>query len=220
MAEFEYIAPGSRSGLLRLATVAEIANELLDGGLAVLPTETGYMLAALATSEEAILRAFAVKQRDLKHTMHVACSSLDMVRDVADTDARVRRLIGELTPGPITVVTRQTSRLPDRLVTVNGTVGIRVPDNPATLQVISAVGAPLTATSLNRAGEPPTSIDRQELELLGWPSRRTVYVVEDEGSIGYDRPSTVVRVAGSDLEILREGPVSEEVVRDVWKACA
>jgi L-threonylcarbamoyladenylate synthase len=215
MAKFEYLASRSPTALLRLGEAAKVADALRGGGLAVLPTETGYMLAALATDEPAILRVFRVKGRDLANTMHIACSSLEMVRDVARITPTAARLLSELTPGPITVVVNQTPRLPSRLVTVNGTVGIRVPDHPATLQIIDSVGSPITATSLNRAGEPPSSIDRHDLELLDWPAESVVYVVEDDNAIRYTSPSTLVRVTGPDMEILRVGPITESTIRAV-----
>jgi L-threonylcarbamoyladenylate synthase len=207
-----YLSVRPASGLLSLADAGRVADGLRAGGLAVLPTETGYLLAALATSEDAVLAAFAVKDRPLSNVMHVACSSLEMAASIAQLPAPARRLLGELTPGPLTVVVRQTNRLPDRLVTLDGTVGIRVPDHPATLQVIAEVGAPVTATSLNRTGEPPSGIDRHALELLSWPPKGVVSVVEDDRSIAYALPSTLVRVTGPTLEILRPGPIAEEAL--------
>src|SRR5215469_784279 len=144
--------------MLTLSEVARIAGSLRSGSLAVLPTETGYMLAALANSMPAIERAFAVKQRDPAQVMHVACASVAMAASVGKLTPAALRLLGAFTPGPLSVIVAKTAALPDRLVTVNGTVGIRVPDHPATLQVIAEVGVPLTATSLNVSGAAPVPV--------------------------------------------------------------
>jgi L-threonylcarbamoyladenylate synthase len=218
--EFEYPSLRPRSRLLGLADAARLADILRAGGLAVLPTETGYLLAALATSERAVLDAFAVKQRDLANTMHIACASLTMATEYALLAPAAARILGEFTPGPVTVVANQAGRLPDRLVTRDGTVGIRVPDHPATLQVIAAVGAPLTASSLNLAGEPPLPVDRETLAGLYWPEPGPVYVVRDDAAIGYEQPSTLVRVTGPEPEILRPGPVSEDAIREIMRGTA
>jgi L-threonylcarbamoyladenylate synthase len=215
--QFEYVRPHSRSRLIKLSDAARIAGHLKRGGLAVLPTETGYMLAALATSPPAIERAFNVKQRPASHVMHVACSSLEMAETIGRLKPYAAHLLGELTPGPISVITEKTPRLPDRLVSLDGTVGIRIPDHPATLQIISAVGAPLTATSLNASGSAPASIDRADLELLNWPDGQVSYVVADDEAIVYDQPSTLVRLTGDDPEILRGGPISQAEIRDVLR---
>src|SRR5215469_13878245 len=119
--------------MLTLSDVARIADSLRSGSLAVLPTETGYMLAALANSMPAIERAFAVKQRDPAQVMHVACASVAMAASVGKLTPAALRLLGAFTPGPLSVIVAKTAALPDRLVTVNGTVGIRVPDHPGTL---------------------------------------------------------------------------------------
>jgi L-threonylcarbamoyladenylate synthase len=97
-------------------------------------------------------------------------------------------------------------------VTLNRTVGVRVPDNAATLQVISSLGVPVTATSLNRSGQESRPVDHRVLESFDWQGEETVYAVIDPTSIRYDRASTLVRLTGPEPEILREGPVSGDTV--------
>jgi L-threonylcarbamoyladenylate synthase len=214
MTEFRHVKPSSATGVLKLADVGRVADNLRRGSMAVLPTETGYMLAALATSEPAIKQVFTAKGRNTANVMHVACGSLSMAGTVGELNQAALRLLGEFTPGPVTVVVKKTPLLPDDFVALNGTVGIRMPDHPATLQVINEVGAPLTATSLNvsGAGSPPAG--KLELRFMQWPEDEVIYVLEDDERIVYDSPSTLVRVTGKDIEILREGPVSEaEILR-------
>jgi L-threonylcarbamoyladenylate synthase len=213
MTTFVYAEPLSPGGLLATADVSRIAAALRGGGLAVLPTETGYLLGAAVTSVEALHHVFAVKARDLVHTMHLACASLEMAESIGRPDERARRILGAFTPGPVSVIVAQTEALPASLVTQDGTVGLRIPRHPATLQVIAAVGAPITATSLNRAGEAPGGVAESYLRTFDWPDLPVVHVVADDSAITYDRPSTLVRATGVDLEILRAGPVSEAEIR-------
>lgn len=214
--EFVYVTVSKRSRLLSLADLDAVAGSLASGSLAVLPTETGYMLAAVASSEPAVRAAFAVKGRDTVAVMHVACASLQMARAYGVLDERATALLGAFTPGPLTVVVPHTGALPDGLVTVDGTVGIRVPDSPATLQVIGAVGQPLTATSVNLSGQPGGSVDEASLRTLHWPASGRVFVVVDEEAVAYAAPSTLVRVTGPELEILRPGPVTAEQLHERW----
>jgi L-threonylcarbamoyladenylate synthase len=208
---FRVVAPLSASGLLALADADATAARLLAGGLAVLPTETGHMVAALATSRAALLKAFAFKGRPLSNPMHVACSSLAMARRYAVLSPDARRVLGAHTPGPLTVVVPQTGELPGDLVTLAGTVGIRVPDHPATIQVVAAVGAPLTATSLNRSGEESRPVSPESLAGFDFPDPDTPVVV-DNGAIRYAAASTLVRFAGGGVEIVRQGPVTRAAV--------
>lgn len=215
MPRFIYVKPHSQRGTLALSDVARIAGSLKRGSLAVLPTETGYMLAAIATSEDAVKRAFAVKERAPSAVMHVACSSLDMAGTVGILTERATRLLGEFTPGPLSVIVSQTGLLPDGLVTVNGTVGIRVPDYPGTLQVINAAGSPLTATSLNSSGSKLPAVDERSLRTLNWSEDAVVYVVRDDEAITYGSASTLARISGESIEVLRPGPISESAIRQV-----
>lgn len=200
--------------MLTLSEVARIADSLRSGSLAVLPTETGYMLAAMATSISAVERAFAVKQRDHSQVMHVACASVAMAASVGVLTPAALRLLGAFTPGPLSVVVAKTAALPDRLVTVNGTVGIRVPDHPATLQVIAEVAVPLTATSLNVSGTAPVPVSKLELDALNWPPGETIYIVEDDEAVRHAAGSTLVRLTSGEVEILRPGPIGESDVSE------
>jgi L-threonylcarbamoyladenylate synthase len=216
MTTFIHLTVSKHSRLLRLADLDAVAGALAGGSLAVLPTETGYMLAALATSSGALEAAFAAKRRNPVAVMHVACSSVAMARRYGVLDERATALLGAFTPGPLTVVVPQTDALPDGLVTRDGTVGIRVPDNAATLQVVAAVDVPLTATSVNVSGQPGGgSVDEADLRALSWPEDATVYVVVDEEAITYEAPSTLVRVTGPEIEILRPGPVTAQALSSV-----
>nr|WP_275941241.1 L-threonylcarbamoyladenylate synthase [Planosporangium flavigriseum] len=198
--------------MLKFGEAARIADTLRQGGLAVLPTETGYMIAAAATNTAAVEKVFHAKQRSLTNPMHVAVGSLAMARQFAEISPLATHLLGEFTPGPLTVVVPQTDRLPTSLVTLNGTVGIRVPDHPATLQVIALLGEPVTATSLNRSGEESLPLDRAQLESLEWPHDEIIPVLEDTTSITETSASTLARITTGNVEILRVGPISEAAV--------
>lgn len=172
------------------------------------------MLAAAVSSIPALRSAFAVKQRDVANPMHIACTSLSMAERYAELTERARSLLGAFTPGPLTVVVRQTDALPSELVTLRGTVGIRVPDHPATLQIIATLGVPVTATSVNRSGEESRPPDPAVLAGFDWGDHDVVPVVEDPAAVRFASPSTLVRLAGDEVEVLRPGPVGvQELAR-------
>ena len=212
MTRFVYVTPHSRSGMITLSEVKLIADSLKRGSLAILPTETGYMLAALATSTDAVKGAFTVKGRAATAAMHVACASLEMAETVGILTEPAVKLLGRFTPGPVSVVVNKTDVLPDDLVTLNGTVGIRIPDHAGTLQVINAVGSPLTATSLNASGSEPAAVDEASLQAMRWPEDEVIYVLRDDDAITCTSASTLVRLTSGRTEVLRGGPVSESEI--------
>lgn len=194
-------------GLLRWSQVERVAGALRAGGLAVLPTETGYLLAARATDRDAVLRVFAAKDRPTSMAMHVACASPRMAGDFATLSELGRRLLTAFTPGPLTVVDRRGERLTGDLVTVAGTVGLRLPDAGPTLQVVEALGEPVTATSLNRSGEETGPLDAGLASLVG-VDPGLLQIVDAGPCARYEAASTLVRVTGDAPEILRAGPVT------------
>ena len=141
MFEFLHRTP---AGLLRFGDAARLADHLRGGGLAVLPTETGHLLGAIATDLTAVRKVFTAKGRSESNPVHVAFSSLALASRFAELSGPAVDLLGRFTPGPLTVVV-PARNLPTELVTLNGTVGVRVPDHPATLQVVDLLGAPITA---------------------------------------------------------------------------
>lgn len=199
--------------LLALGEVAEIADHLRRGFIAILPTETGYMIAARADREAAVARVFAAKRREFSEVFHVAFADLAMVGRYAVPSLKASRILSALTPGPITVIVPQRDSLPSRGVTIDGTVGVRIPACPVTLQILAATDVPLTATSLNVAKDASFAPDSLELlEKLDWPNGAPTFVVLDYSSQVYSEPSTLVRVLDSSVEVLRSGPVDEETV--------
>jgi L-threonylcarbamoyladenylate synthase len=197
----------TRGRLLTLDAVDALVAHLEAGGLAVLPTETGYMLAADATNPQAIDNVYAAKGRPPAKPIHVAASSLEEIERYVDLPAAARRACTKLMPGPFTIVGLSRGLVPDALTAGTGTLGARIPDAPATLQLLHALGRPLTATSHNLSGQAPDPDPvKAAAGLLG---EGEIHVVIDAAALAYDKPSTLVRFGEDGFEILRRGPVTE-----------
>mgnify|MGYP001218798046 CR=1 FL=1 len=197
----------TRGRLLSLHALHACVAHLEAGGLAVLPTETGYMLAADATSERAIDAVYAAKGRPPAKPIHVAVPSLAQIERYVELNEPARAACEHLMPGPFTVVGRTRGRVPDALIAGADTLGARIPDAPATLQVLHAFGGPLSATSHNLSGEPPDPDPVAAATKLHGAA--PIHVVVDPAATRYDQPSTLVRFTAHGFEILRQGPVTE-----------
>lgn len=202
----------TRGRLLTLDVVAACVEHLRGGGLAVLPTETGYMLAADATSETAIDHVYAAKGRPPAKPIHVAVASLAEIDRCIELSEPARRVCRALMPGPMTVVGRNRDVVPELVVAHTGTLGARIPDAPVTLQLLHAFGGPLSATSHNLSGEPPDPDPVKAAERLHPVGNGVIHVVVDPAAAVYDKPSTLARHTGGAWEILRQGPVTEAAI--------
>jgi L-threonylcarbamoyladenylate synthase len=113
-------------------------------------------------------------------------------------------------PGPLTVVGRSRGAVPDVLTAGTGTLGARIPDAPATLQILQALGRPLSATSHNLSGEAPDPDPVKAAQRLHGSD--AIHVVVDPAAATYDKPSTLVRFDEDGFEVLRHGPVTEAAI--------
>ncbi|HEX8803809.1 MAG TPA: L-threonylcarbamoyladenylate synthase [Acidimicrobiales bacterium] len=202
-------------GCLPLAAVGAVVAHLRAGGLAVLPTETGYMLAALATSEPAVRAAFAAKDRPADLPMHVAVSSVGAAAERAEVGPRERAVIEAFCPGPLTTVCPGRGTLVAGMVEWRGTVGLRVPDVPATLQVLAELRVPVTATSLNRHGDDLLPTLEEQVGSLDWPAGAVVHVVRHDAAVTQAAASTLVRLTDDGVDVLRPGPVDRAAIEAV-----
>jgi protein-tyrosine phosphatase len=199
--------------------VHRAVQALAEGQLVALPTETVYGLAASACHAEAVERLLQVKGRPSGAPMALAIKSAEEAPDfVPDLSPLARRLARRCWPGPVTLVVDNQHRegltmyLPHRVrqvVAPNGTIGLRVPANEMTQDVLRMLSGPLVLTSANRSGQPDAVTAQEVVAALG----SEVSLVLDDGPCRYGQPSSVVRVQSNEFEMLREGVVGEATLR-------
>ena len=171
------------------------------------------MLACNALREDAISRLFALKGREANKPIHVALAQFSAAADYVQINEASEKVAQAFLPGPVTIVLPKTQNISDTLVAGTGYLGIRIVDNPITQLICAALGAPLTATSLNLSGEAPAQTVIDTVRSLNWRDPEPIYVVQSDEKRHYDKPSTVVRfLTGADqrYEILRQGPISAQ----------
>lgn len=195
--------------------VHRAVQALVEGKLVAFPTETVYGVAASACNAEAVQRLLTTKNRRPGAPFALAIKSAAEARDYApDMSPLAWRMAQRCFPGPVTLVldcdhsrglTGRLAQSVQQAVCPQGTVGLRVPANQVVLDVLCMINGPLALTSANHAGEPEAVTADQVIEYLG----DDVDLVLDDGPARYGRPSSVVRVTGNQLEVLREGVVGK-----------
>ena len=167
---------------------AEVLNR---GGVAVIPTDTVYGLAARPDFEEAVDRLYTIKGREAKKPIALLASDIAAIERFGYPIAgKARELAEKHWPGALTMVI--------------GEEGFRIPDHAETRELIAVCGGVLRVTSANLSGQRPATDAPQALADVGLSAD---YVVDGGVSPG-GVPSTVVRVnSDGALEVLREGSV-------------
>jgi protein-tyrosine phosphatase len=195
--------------------VHRAVQALVEGQLVAFPTETVYGIGASACRTDAIERLVAVKGRRPGAPFALAIKSAEEAIDfVPDMVPLARRLARRCWPGPVTLVVENkseaglTKQLPERvrkLVSPNGTLGLRVPANNVLQDVLRMLPGPIALTSANRGGEAEALTADEVTAAVG----DDVALVLDDGPCRYGQPSSVVRVRNGQFELLREGVVAE-----------
>lgn len=188
---------------IRDQALTQVLGLLAEGHLVAFPTETVWGLAARADIPEAIDKIFELKGRPRDRTLPCFVPSAEVAsRYIEGLQTPLGRQLTRHWPGPLTVVapaTPEGRRLP--VVASDGTLGLRVPKTPFLLALLPRLEVPLACTSANLSGSPTCRSWADTVRMLGHGLAAVVHTVDaQDGS-----PSTVVRIEGSALRILRQG---------------
>jgi len=182
--------------------VAKAAKVIKNGGLVIIPTETVYGIAANMYDMQALERLYRVKKRpqDKNFSLHIA-DKHSVYEYAAEVPPAACRLMLKFWPGPLTIIFKS----PD------ATIGMRMPDHQAALEIIRETGNPLVCPSANISGKPaPRNIEQALEDLNG-----LVDLAVDAGPARLGVESSVVDATVSPVKILREGAVPKEEIEKV-----
>ncbi len=186
--------------------VAEAATRLRDGGIAAIPTETVYGLAADASNAKAVAKIYAAKGRPDFNPLIVHVSGLEDAEAIARFDARARLLAQQFWPGPLTMVLPMQDGAPVASAVTAGlpTIALRCPAHPVMRAVLLASGLRVAAPSANRSG----TISPTRAEHVAASMGEAVPIILDAGPCRAGLESTIVALRDHGWQILRPGPIT------------
>ena len=174
------------------------------------PTETVYGLGADALDAAAVEKIFEVKGRPVDNPIIVHIARKEDVFKYAKVYERekvlVDKLIEKFWPGPLTLILKKASQVPDAVTAGLDSVAIRMPSHPVALGLIRAAGVPIAAPSANVSGRPsPTDAEHVLDDLNG-----QIPLLIDSGPTEIGLESTVVDLTVEPPMLMRPGGVSLE----------
>ena len=195
----------------RVAGLAAAVAAVLKGTLVVLPTDTVYGIGADAFRPSAVESLLAAKGRGREMPPPVLVGSVRAAGAlVEDLGPYGQELIDEFWPGGLTIVCRASRSLKWDLGETRGTVAVRMPQHPVSLELLAETG-PMAVSSANLTGKPPATTAADAREQFG----DAVEVYLDSGRCETDIPSTIVDLTGDMPRLLRGGAVSIGRLREV-----
>lgn len=190
----------------------QAADVLRRGGVAAYPTDTLYGLGAKALDADAVARVFAIKHRESGQGLPL------LIADIADLDSVARdvppealALAQRFWPGQLTLVLRRHHDVPLAVTGGSDTIAVRLPDHPAPVALVRALGAPITGTSANHHGgrDPVTAND--VASQLG----EGLDILLDGGTCPAGQASTIVDLSDGPARVVRLGAVPLDALRSV-----
>lgn len=175
-------------------------RELLShGGVAAIPTDTFYALAADPFSAAGVKRVFEAKARDDGKALPVLIGSRAQLDRLGVVEAAEKLdHYFSIWPAPLTVVFRVRAALP---CTRGGeTIAVRLPAAKKVRMLLASAGA-LTGTSVNRSGSHPLD-NPDAVEAV---FRRNIDVLVDGGKTPGGKPSTIIDATTDPPALLRAG---------------
>jgi len=192
--------------------IARAAERLRAGGLVAFPTETVYGLGAHALDRAAVQRLFAAKGRPIHDPVIVHVDTIERIDPlVTEIPDAALSLAARFWPGPLTLVMRRSSQVPDEVTAGLDTVAIRVPAHPVAAALLIAAAIPVAAPSANLFSRPsPTQASHVLEDLHG-----RIDLIIDGGATMLGIESTVIDLSTETPTILRPGATTIEMLREV-----
>jgi len=193
--------------------VNEAKKEILNGNLVSFPTETVYGLGANVENDKAVLKIYTAKGRPLSNPVIAHVNSINMAsKYLKDPPNDIMKLMmNKFWPGPLTIVSDANMSIVPLIVTANTkTIGIRCPDHPIALDLITKCNVGIAAPSANISGNISPTNPYHVYEDFG----EEIKLIVDGGQSEKGVESTVVDVRSNDIIILRDGPITQKMLEN------
>ncbi|MCX6639110.1 MAG: L-threonylcarbamoyladenylate synthase [bacterium] len=180
--------------------IRKVVELLNNGEVIAMPTDSVYALGCRLSDKKAITRLYQIKKADKFHPMSLLCADLKGIAVYAHVSNPAYKVMRRLLPGPYTFILSATREVPERMLTRQRTVGLRVPDNLVVQDLVRELGEPILATTAEI--EPfGLFLEAEDIDLqLG---KQLGCVIE--GGILPDERSTIIDLTNDEPVLVRPG---------------
>ena len=148
----------------------------------------------------AIKKIYLMKNRNDNKALPILCSSINQVDEATYINKKAKELMEKYWPGALTIVLNKKEGMFDNIC--ENTLAFRMPDSIVALKILDHFG-PLATTSVNTSGEKEMNdVDEIAFKFGDFLD----YIITDKVSFS-SVASTVCKVEGEDISILRQGNI-------------
>ena len=185
-----------------------LKQSLEDGNIIAVPTDTVYGLIADAYNEKAVNKIFKTKLRPKKLPLIIFVSSIEEAKKIGHFSKYDELLAKAFWPGDLTLIVKRKSNKIFYGHKSSTTVGIRIPNHKALLNLLIETRKPLASTSANsHKGKTPKNI--KELDIIS--NKEITYALVSNHKIAGSE-STIVSLINDKINIFRSGRISLSMI--------
>jgi L-threonylcarbamoyladenylate synthase len=175
---------------------------LNNGGIILYPTDTIWGIGCDATNANAVQRIYNIKQRTEDKSMLILVDQIGKIASYVSAVPDIAYDLLEVSDKPLTIIFEGAKNLAPNLPGNDGTIGIRVTNEPFSKMLCQRFRKPIVSTSANISGQPaPTHFAQINQQLV----KMVDYVVKHRQTDQVaTSPSSVIKLgAGGQVQIIR-----------------
>ena len=181
--------------------IRHVVEVLRNKGVIIIPTDTVYAFACDIFNASGIETISKLKNKDNKSNLSFICHQMSQVSEYARMDDTAFKLMKKNLPGPFTFILQGSNSLP-KLFKNRKNVGIRIPDNNITLEIVRELGHPIMTSSIPMNDRTEEYFTDPELIHEMYDNRVDLVI---DGGFGGIIHSTVIVCTGEEPELVRQG---------------
>ena len=181
--------------------IRHVVEVLRNKGVIIIPTDTVYAFACDIFNASGIETISKLKNKDNKSNLSFICHQMSQVSEYARMDDTAFKLMKKNLPGPFTFILQGSNSLP-KLFKNRKNVGIRIPDNNITLEIVRELGHPIMTSSIPMNDRTEEYFTDPELIHEMYDNRVDLVI---DGGFGGIIHSTVIDCTGEEPELVRQG---------------
>ena len=179
--------------------ILRVVEALAEGRLISYPTDSTYAIGCDLHNRRAVEKVYDLRKRDRKKPVSIIGPDIQTLSQYAVISNSSFRILRRFLPGPYTFILPGTPLVPKVMLTPRKTVGVRIPDVRIVLDIVAALGRPLSSTSAI-LDDGTLLNDASEIERI---FRGLIDIVIEGDCPG--RPSSIVDLTEDEPQIVRVG---------------
>jgi L-threonylcarbamoyladenylate synthase len=183
--------------------ISQALEVLRSGGTILYPTDTIWGIGCDATNFQAVKRVYEIKRREDVKSMLVLMGNPNMLNSYITEVPEIAWDLIEVSDKPLTIIYPKAKNLAINLIAPNGSIGIRLTDEPFAQQLIQRFRKPVVSTSANISGQ---KTPRNFFEISEEIKNAVDYVVQyRRNDLAKSTPSSIIKLGiGGEIEIIRK----------------